>query len=171
MKPRIFCLSCPLSSRCLFSFPLFPALSLTDGAAPRSNITTPRQQFGHDIGDDYQLVNYTQETEYLQKLTKELDRMKLVDIGLTGEGRHQYMAIISSPENIKNLDHYREINQKLAMAKGLTDDQAKALAEEGRAIVWTTAASTPQRPSAHSSSSRPSTSSTPRPIPKPAFPP
>jgi hypothetical protein len=58
-------------------------------------ITSPKQQFGHDIGDDYQLVNYTQETEYLQKLAKESDRMKLVDIGLTAEGRHQYMAIMS----------------------------------------------------------------------------
>jgi hypothetical protein len=94
------------------------------------------QQFGHDIGADYQLVNYTQESEYLQKLAKESDRMKLVDIGLTAEGRHQYMAVISAPENIKNLDHYREISQKLGLAKGLNDDEAKALAEEGKAIVW-----------------------------------
>ena len=113
----------------------FPAFAKTDGAATR-NITTPKQQFGHDIGDDYQLVNYTQETEYLQKLAKESDRMKLVDIGLTAEGRHQYMAIISSPENIKNLEHYRDISQKLALAEGLTDDQAQALAEEGKAVVW-----------------------------------
>jgi hypothetical protein len=94
------------------------------------------QEFGHDIGADYQLVNYTQETAYLQKLAKESDRMKLVDIGLTAEGRHQYMAIMSSPENMKNLEHYRQISEKLARAKDLTDDQAKALSEEGKAIVW-----------------------------------
>jgi hypothetical protein len=110
-------------------------LPLAQAQKPRV-ITSPMQQFGHDIGADYQLVNYTQETEYLQKLAKESDRMKLVDIGLTAEGRHQWMVIISSPENIKNLEHYREISQKLAMAKGLTDDQAKGLAEEGKAVVW-----------------------------------
>jgi len=110
-------------------------LPMARAQKPRA-ITTPQQQFGHAIGDDYQLVNYTQETEYLQKLAKESDRMKLVDIGLTAEGRHQYMAILSSPENIKNLDHYREINQKLALAKGVSDEQAKSLAEEGRAVVW-----------------------------------
>jgi Zinc carboxypeptidase len=114
---------------------VLPAFAQHSGE-PRSNITTPKQQFGHEIGDDYQLVNYTQETEYLQKLAKESDRMKLVDIGLTAEGRHQYMAIISSPENIRNLEHYRDISQRLALAKGLTDDQARALAEEGKAIVW-----------------------------------
>jgi hypothetical protein len=109
--------------------------SIAHAQKPRT-ITSPKQQFGHDIGDDYQLVNYTQETEYLQKLAKESDRMKLVDIGLTAEGRHQYMAIMSSPENMKKLDHYRDISQKLALAKGLTNEQAHALAEEGRAIVW-----------------------------------
>ncbi len=114
---------------------LFAILPLTQAQKPRA-ITTPQQQFGHAIGDDYQLVNYTQETEYLQKLAKESDRMKLVDIGLTAEGRHQWMVILSSPENMKNLEHYREISQKLALAKGLTDEQAKALAEEGKAVVW-----------------------------------
>ena len=113
-------------------------LTLASGAhaqKPRT-ITTPKQQFGHDIGDDYQLVNYTQESEYLQKLAKESDRMKLVDIGLTAEGRHQYMAIISSPANMAKLDHYKEISKKLALAKGLTDDEARKLAEDGKAVVW-----------------------------------
>jgi hypothetical protein len=94
------------------------------------------QEFGHDIGADYQLVNYTQETEYLKKLAKESDRMKLVDIGPTAEGRRQYMSIISSPENMAKLDHYREISEKLARAKDLTDDQAHALAQEGKSVVW-----------------------------------
>jgi hypothetical protein len=142
---------------------VIPAFAQPNGAL-RSNITTPKQQFGHDIGDDYQLVNYTQETEYLQKLAKESDRMKLVDIGLTAEGRHQYMAIISSPENMKNLEHYREISQKLALAKGLTDDQAKALSEEGKAIVWieppTSTASSP------ASGTRRSSTTTTRPAPQ-----
>jgi hypothetical protein len=108
---------------------------MADAQKPRT-ITTPLQQFGHDIGADYQLVNYTQESEYLQKLAKESDRMKLVDIGLTAEGRHQYMAVISAPETMKNLEHYREISEKLAKARDLTEDQAKALAEEGKAVVW-----------------------------------
>ena len=46
------------------------------------------------------------------------------------------MAIITSPENIKNLDHYKDIAARLAHAEGLTDDQAHALAREGKAVVW-----------------------------------
>src|SRR5271169_5576726 len=93
-------------------------------------ITTPSAQLGFNIGDDYQVANYTQLEAYWKKIATESDRMKLVDIGPTEEGRHQYMAIISSPENIKKLDHYKEISQRLAHAEGLTEAQAHALARE-----------------------------------------
>ncbi len=33
---------------------------------PGPVITTPREQFGYDVGADYRLVNYTQYVEYLQ---------------------------------------------------------------------------------------------------------
>ena len=46
------------------------------------------------------------------------------------------MVIITSPENIKNLEHYNGISPRLAHAEGLTDDQAHALAREGKAVVW-----------------------------------
>ena len=63
-------------------------------------ITTPKEALGFNIGDDFHMANYVQLTAYWQRLAKESDRMKLVDIGPTAEGRRQYMAIISSPENI-----------------------------------------------------------------------
>ena len=62
--------------------------------------------------------------------------MQLVDIGRTEEGRTQWMAVISSPENLAQLDRYRDISRRLALAEGLTDDQARALAAEGKAVVW-----------------------------------
>ncbi len=105
-------------------------------AAPAKTITTPKQQFSHDIGEDYFLATYTQLIEYWKKLATETDRMKLVTIGKTAEGRDQLMAIITSPENMKKLDRYREISSRLAHAEGLTDDQARALAKEGKAVVW-----------------------------------
>jgi hypothetical protein len=105
-------------------------------AAQSSSVTTPKQFFGFNVGDDYQLFNYTQYTEYIRKLEKETNRMKLVEIGKTSEGRPMLMAIITSPENMKKLDHYKDISRRLALADGLTDDQAHALAKEGKAVVW-----------------------------------
>ncbi len=117
----------------------FCLLSLTAPALTAQsvkNITTPKEALGFNIGDDYHMASYTQLEAYWTKLAGESNRMKLVDIGPTAEGRKQYMAIISSPENIKNLKHYEEISQKLSLAKGLTDQEAHALAHEGKAIVW-----------------------------------
>ncbi len=105
-------------------------------SAPAQTVTSPKQQFGFEIGADYQLPNYQQLTAYWQKLDRESERMKVVEIGKTAEGRPQLMAIITSPENHRKLDRYREISRRLALAEGLTDDQAHALAREGKTIVW-----------------------------------
>lgn len=100
-------------------------------------IPSPKEHFGFNIGDNYQLANYTQTAAYFKKLAAAApDRCKLVNIGMTEEERPQYMMIVSSAENMKNLDHYKEISQKLAHAENLTDDQAHALAAEGKAVVW-----------------------------------
>ena len=123
-------------SRGLAITALFVAAVATVPAAQSSSVTTPKQFFGFNVGDDYQLFNYTQYSEYIRKLEKETNRMKVVEIGKTSEGRPMLMAIITSPENLKKLDHYRDISRRLALAEGLTDEQAHALAKEGKAVVW-----------------------------------
>ncbi len=102
----------------------------------QAGITTPKEFFGYNIGDDYFLASYTQAKAYWEKLAGESDRIVLQEIGTTEEGRTMVMAIITSPENHKNLDRFQEIARKLALAEGLTDDKAQALAQEGRAVVW-----------------------------------
>src|SRR5438477_10124521 len=114
--------------------PVFLILVVAGSLAAK--ITTPEEALGFRIGDDYQVANYSQLEAYWKKLASESDRMKLVDIGPTEEGRHQYMAIITSPENLKKLDRYKEIAQKLAHSEGVTEEQAHALAREGKAVVW-----------------------------------
>src|SRR3982751_3653196 len=101
-------------------------------AQPAPKVTTPKEALGFNVGDDYQVANYTQLVAWWKKLASESDRMKLVDIGPTAEGRRQYMAVVSSPENLKNLGRYKEISQKLAHAEGVTEAQARELAGEGQ---------------------------------------
>ena len=62
--------------------------------------------------------------------------MVVQEIGKTAEGRPQLMAIVTSPENHRKLARYKEISRRLALAEGLTDEQARALAKEGKAVVW-----------------------------------
>jgi hypothetical protein len=101
-----------------------------------SEVTTPEEQFGHAIGADYILLSYTQLVDYWQTLAAESDRMTLVDIGKTAEGQTMWMAIITSPDNHRRLERYRDISRRLALAEALTDEEARVLAQEGKAVVW-----------------------------------
>jgi hypothetical protein len=105
-------------------------------AAAQTAVTTPERFFGHRIGADYQLPNYAKFTAYWRKLDGESERMRVLDIGKTAEGRTQLMAIITAPENFRQLERYKQISQRLAKTEGLTDAQARQLAAEGKAIVW-----------------------------------
>ncbi len=111
------------------------ALLLT-AAAPSADVTTPLEEFGFELGADYQLANYRQLSAYWEKLARESDRMRLDRIGTTAEGRPMLMAVITAPENHAKLDRYREIARSLALAKGVTEEQARLLAAEGKAVVW-----------------------------------
>ena len=108
-------------------------------AAPRRTaprLTTPMAEWGHNIGDDYFLADYQQLIAYWKKLEKESPRLHVVDIGKSSEGRPMLMAIITSPANYQKLARYKTISSRLANAEGLTDDTARALAKEGKAVVW-----------------------------------
>ncbi|HMA20010.1 MAG TPA: M14 family metallopeptidase, partial [Gemmatimonadaceae bacterium] len=105
-------------------------------ASAQSRITSPLQEFGHNIGEDYFLADYQQLLKYWDKLDRESDRMKVVRIGTSAEGRPMMMAIITAPENFRNLARYQEISRRLAHAEGLNEAQARALAHEGKSIVW-----------------------------------
>ncbi len=112
-------------------------LAVAPGAAQaQGNITTPKQFFGHDIGADYMLPNYTKLHEYFAKVAKESDRVVLDTIGMTEEGRPQIMAIVTSPANHRNLAKYKDISRRLALAEGVDSAAARALAKEGKVVFW-----------------------------------
>src|ERR1017187_5105862 len=111
------------------------AILATALALAQGTISPP--VFGaYTAGDDYFLANYTQLLGYWNKVATESDRIRIEEIGRTAEGRPIVMAIITAPANFKNLARYKEISQRLARAEGLTDEQAHALAAEGKAVVW-----------------------------------
>ena len=113
-----------------------PQAQVPAGTPVVQGVTSPKQEWGKDLGSDYFLANYQQLMAYWRKLDKESDRMTVVEIGQTAMKKPQLMAIITSAENHKRLDRYKEISRRLSHAEGLTDEQARALAKEGKTVVW-----------------------------------
>ena len=108
-----------------------------DVAAPAlaQTVPTPESVLGFRPGADFHLASYDQSLDYFQRLDVASDRVQLVEIGRTSEDRAWYLALISSADNLVNVERYREIAQRLAHPVGLGDDDARSLAQEGKAIV------------------------------------
>ncbi len=114
-----------------------PALAASPAGSGASDaLPSPKAFLGHEVGEDYYMASYRQLVAYWKQLAAHSPRVKMVAIGQTSEGRTQYMMIVSSPENLKKLDTWRGIAQRLAKARGVTPDQAHALAAQGKAVVW-----------------------------------
>jgi len=109
---------------------LAPAARLEAQAIP-----APESVLGQKPGADFFLATYDEALAYVRALDAATDRLQLAQVGQTSEGLDWYIAVISSAENLAGLDRYKDIAKRIALARGLDDRQARALAREGRAIV------------------------------------
>src|SRR5687767_1245799 len=101
----------------------------------RSTLPSPEQFFGFQMGADRKLANWDKLHQYYQLLSKSSDRMKLVELGKSSEGRPYIALFISSPANLAQLDRYRQMNARLADPRGLTEAEAKQIAADARAVI------------------------------------
>lgn len=108
-------------------------LSLSVSLAQK--IPTPKEHFGFEIGDDYKLATFTDLESYFKKVAEISDRAIFTEIGPTEEGRQMPMLIITSPENHKKLDRYKQISQTLGRAE-VDEAEALRLVAEGKPVVW-----------------------------------
>ena len=69
------------NKKILVSLFLIMALAAAPGLSQKK-ITTPKEHFGFKAGDDYQLANNTQYTEYLKKISLESDRVAYKGLGI-----------------------------------------------------------------------------------------
>src|SRR5256885_17239953 len=81
-------------------------------AQAQAKITSPKEFFGHNIGDDYWLPTYDQFRDYWHKIAAETDRMSGFEIGKSAEGRPQLAALATTPEKLKNTARSTEIARK-----------------------------------------------------------
>jgi zinc carboxypeptidase len=104
-------------------------------SATAQSVPTPESVLGHKPGDDFYLANYDESRDYFRKLAASSNRIKLISVGKTTRGLDWEIALISSPRNLAQLDRYKDISRRLALGRGLSDEDARSLAREGKAIV------------------------------------
>ncbi|NIM15139.1 MAG: hypothetical protein GTO45_24510 [Candidatus Aminicenantes bacterium] len=102
-----------------------------------SDIETPEKFLGFKPGTDKELAHYNKIKEYFMKVAQESPRVNTYVIGKTTLKNDMIMAVISSAENMKNLDRYKEISRKLSLAE-VDEKEARELAARGKPIVFIT---------------------------------
>ncbi|MFC1553546.1 M14 family zinc carboxypeptidase [candidate division KSB1 bacterium] len=115
----------------IFIIPLF----IISCSSQPGDIPTPASHFGFEIGEDKKLAHPDEVIEYLKKLEAASGRIVLEEVGRTTEDNPMYMTYISSESNIKNLEKYREMNNKLTDPRKISDEDAQKIILEGKAIV------------------------------------
>ncbi len=117
--------------------PFFALLLGTLSTPARAeDIASPASFFGFELGTDGEMARYPKVLEYLKQIAATSDRVLYQEIGKTTLGNDYVLLQISSPENLARLDRLVEINRRLANPRGLSEAEAKALADEGRPFYF-----------------------------------
>ncbi|MCS7374429.1 MAG: hypothetical protein NDF56_05585, partial [archaeon GB-1845-036] len=77
-----------------------------------NEIPSPREFFGFEIGEDCRLARWDRIVEYFRVLGERSGRVRVEVLGETTEGNPFLLVYITSPENMKNLEKYKEISRK-----------------------------------------------------------
>src|SRR5688572_18363303 len=104
--------------------------------SPASAVPSPRSVLGFNPGDDRTIADWKQISDYFARLDRASDRVQLQTIGKSTLGRTMFVAFISAPENIRNLEKYKDIQTKLADPRKVsgTAERDQVIAE-GKAVV------------------------------------
>jgi hypothetical protein len=97
-------------------------------------ITSPEAFFGFKLGSDRKIARWEKIVSYFYKLQEESPIIKIKNMGPSTEGNPFLMVLITSEENMKNLDRIQEINKQITNPGDHTIDEIKPLIIEGKAV-------------------------------------
>ena len=114
----------------------WPQLARAQRRSTPATIPSPRSVLGFNPGDDRTIADWKQISDYFTKLDTASDRVQLQTIGKSTLGRTMFVAFISAPENIRNLEKYKGIQSKLADPRKVASDAERdQLIRDGKSVV------------------------------------
>ncbi|MCK5055744.1 MAG: peptidase M14 family protein, partial [Candidatus Aminicenantes bacterium] len=91
----------------------------TQVSETQTKVTSPEAFFGFKLGSDRQIARWDKIVNYFELLQKESDKLKVINMGPSTMGSPFLFVIISSAENLKNLERLQEINAKISDPRGI----------------------------------------------------
>lgn len=113
----------------LFVFVFAPAFVL----AQKTAVPSPESVLGFRPTTDKTIADWRQINDYFHALDRASDRVAVQTLGETTLKKPFIAAFISSPENIRQLDKYKQINAQLAT--GNVKNDLNSLISQGKTVV------------------------------------
>ena len=101
-------------------------------------IIPPEEFVGFKVGEDKKLFGWESITKYFSMLDEQSDRVTVQELGKSTLGKPFIMAVISAPNNLRNLAKYKNLQKQAANPRHLSDADARLLARENKAVVMIT---------------------------------
>jgi hypothetical protein len=102
--------------RCAAAILVVVAAGLASGG---EDVPSPKDVLAIDVGQNRVLASYSESERYLRALAKRSDRVRLLEMGPTVEGRTMLAVAISAPSNVAKLDELSRDWAQIADLRGL----------------------------------------------------
>src|SRR5262249_43106255 len=117
---------------------LVPALAVmtTLVASAAATLQTPEQFVGHRVGADNKLIRWDKIVEYMKLAAASSDRVRFRELGKTSSNNPFILLEISSPDTLKNLDRYKQLERRLYFQGGApTDSERDEIFRQGKVVL------------------------------------
>lgn len=99
-----------------------------------ATVPSPSEVLGHVVGAEGELSGVAEIHGYLRRLAAASERVRLRTVGTSEEGREIVLLLVSSRDNLANLERVAEINRALADPRATDREAMEAMVDEGRVV-------------------------------------
>ena len=111
---------------------------LTLPAITLAQLPAPELHFGHPMGKEGTLIEWSDVVRYFRRLEAASDRVRVDELGRTTEDRPFILVTIADAKTLANLDRYKQIQAGLADPRQTKSREAEGLIEQGKTVVLIT---------------------------------
>ncbi|MFO7889017.1 MAG: M14 family metallopeptidase [bacterium] len=101
----------------------------------QENIISPKEFFGFSPGADRKLARWDRIADYFYQLKKASEKIKVMNMGSSTKGNPFLVLVISSPENLSDLDQLQKINKKICDPRNIPEEKINRYINEGKAVI------------------------------------
>jgi len=115
------------------------AVTFTLVATAAGTLQTPEQYLGFKVGADNKLVRWDKIVDYMKLAAANSDRVRFRELGKTSNNNPFIALEISSPDTLKNLDRYKQLERKLYFQGGAPSDAERdEIFRQGKLVLLIT---------------------------------